>query len=73
MNSREKEALCLVGERFNANELAEALQVTRQSALAIMRRIDRKRLRKLLFPESGASKLMGADLRIWAANTASGD
>lgn len=53
--TREEIACLLIAEGYNATELAEALEVTRQSALAIMRRIDRNRLRKRLSMASGAS------------------
>jgi len=39
MNTNQEAAKCLLSHGYNAAELAEALQVTRQSALAIMRTI----------------------------------
>lgn len=60
--TREQTACLLIAERFNVTELAEALEVTRQSALEIMRRIDRKRLRKRLSAGSVASTWTAADL-----------
>lgn len=59
--TREQTACLLIAERFNVTELAEALEVTRQSALAIMRRIDRNRLRKRLSAGSVASTWTAAD------------
>lgn len=59
--TREQTACLLIAERFNVTELAEALEVTRQSALEIMRRIDRKRLRKRLSAGSIASTWTAAD------------
>lgn len=59
--TREQTACLLIAERFNATELAEALETNRQSALAIMRRIDRNRLRKRLCAGSIASTWMAVD------------
>lgn len=53
MNNSEAIAKCLIAERFNATELSEALEITRQSALMLIRRIDRNRLRNEL---SGACR-----------------
>lgn len=61
-STREQIACLLMAERFNATELAESLEVTRQSALAIMRTIDRNRLRKRLSTASVASTWTAADL-----------
>lgn len=53
--TREQIACLLVAERFSVNELAEALEMTRGSALATIRRIDRDRLRRRLSMASVAS------------------
>lgn len=70
--SRKEIATCLMREGFNATELAEALQVTRQSALHLMRTIDRSRLRRLIFRASGASRSMAAGSRILEGNIGNG-
>lgn len=59
--TREEIACLLVAEGYNATELAEALQMTRQSAMSIMRRIDRNRLRKRLSAASVASRSTALD------------
>lgn len=59
--TREQTACLLIAERFNATELAEALETSRQSALAIMRRIDQNRLRKRLCAGRIASTWMAVD------------
>lgn len=70
--TREQTACLLIAERFNATELAEALQTTRQSALAIMQRIDRSRLRKRLSMASAASASTDRDLPTLPAITRCG-
>lgn len=64
MNTNYEIAQCLLAERCNANEIAEACQITRQSALSIIRRIDQKRLRKSLSTASAASTWMADELRM---------
>lgn len=59
--TREEIACLLVAEGYNATELAEALEVTRQSAISIMRRIDRNRLRKRLSAGNSASTWTALD------------
>lgn len=71
MNNHEA-AECLLSERCNATEIAEALEITRQSALAIIRTIDRKRLRRSIFAASGAYRSMAAGSRILEGNTGNG-
>lgn len=61
MNNREA-AECLLREGCNATEIAEALEITRQSALAIIRTIDRSRLRSELFAARAASRSTGRTL-----------
>lgn len=39
-----EQAKCLLAHGYNASEIAEALQMHRESALALIRRIDRARL-----------------------------
>lgn len=70
---REELAKCLIREGYNASELAEALEVTRQSALAIMNRIDRSRLRSELSAASRAAKSTGRVLLTLGGNTRVGD
>lgn len=62
MTNNQRIAECLLSERCNASEIAEALEITRQSALSIIRTIDRKRLRRLLSAGRIASTWMGLDL-----------
>lgn len=69
MNANYEIAQCLLAERCNANEIAEACQITRQSALSIIRRIDQKRLRKLLSPGRIASTWMAVDLPMQHASS----
>lgn len=46
--TREEIACLLVAEGYSATELADALETNRQSALAIMRKIDRERIAEKL-------------------------
>lgn len=59
--TREEIACLLVAEGYSATELADALEVTRQSALVIIRRIDRNRLRKRLSAGNIASTWTALD------------
>lgn len=65
-------ASCLLENRCNANEIAEHCQITRQSALALMNRIDRSRLRSELSAASRAARSTDRGLLTLGGITRSG-